>query len=713
MNPKRKIISWEPEHRDFSLNKRSNKDFEREQRAESHPRFQDMDYLRFSKEENAVQYPKPVEGRMKSFSPVPSRLDSQKIIGLNSFREMLPKVSQRSILGGGDSTMEMKANLSNLEVLGPRNDSFLGANVRQHDNNPLNNSSSDLEKDIFKTKTLPENDSVSRGFGSKFGRQTPDQSFYRNFDIDSGLSELAPIKPPNAYRQITSINYSNYNENVSGRDLNRGSIHRNQNQNQDEQLSFRNSNQNHYVEQRRRMTPREIFDMKRRSGSRDSSRNLRSPWQRMTHVSPGNFKLGHRLGQIPSSRTPISERLIVSQERAFKVKGGNTPSVRFIPRTMSQSKPNRNTFHSSQKSISINDEFIKKRFQVQTSMAQFNNHPPLKSHEKRREFYPYESTEHSKFKKVKITSKSLTPNSQYATTKVNQKEHQRKKNEDERIQNNMLESIGMIELGQFKRYRKLLAFLISLFVTGNVKSEGVDLFHEELQILKIIIYRKFKKHIDIRYFIFFFIFSLNKKQLVQRLCSMARKSCLKKNEERWKFIYKKTIKALKQNFFIRHADKMVKPSEDDFLKYYFAECAAKDSVPLDFYKDPLIQKYRKRKEKNKKLDNNCPKSINTRYLSLIFQSPHFVKDFFEYINKKFKEDYLNEIPEKFFLIFKNYISCNSSITFSKEYFQNNKRCKLPWTFHDVDLAIQAMREINREIQNAKNRSSDYSQEPSN
>ena len=207
--------------------------------------------------------------------------------------------------------------------------------------------------------------------------------------------------------------------------------------------------------------------------------------------------------------------------------------------------------------------------------------------------------------------------------------------------------------------------------------------------------------------------SLNKKQLVQKLCSMVRKSCLKKNEERWKFIYKKTIKALKQNYYIKHADKMVKPSEEDFLTYYFGKCAKKEGVPLDFYKDPLIQKYRKRNEKHKKQNDNCPKSINTKYLNLIFQSPHFVKDFFDYINNKFKEDYLNEIPEKFFLIFKNYISCNSSIKFSKEYFQNNKRCKLPWTFHDVDLAIQAMREINREIQNSKNKSSDYSQDRSN
>ena len=177
---------------------------------------------------------------------------------------------------------------------------------------------------------------------------------------------------------------------------------------------------------------------------------------------------------------------------------------------------------------------------------------------------------------------------------------------------------------------------------------------------------------------------------------------------RWKFIYKKTIKCLKQSFFQRNADKAKRPSEDDFLNFYFKKTAKDHDVPLDFFKDPLIQKYRKRNEKNKQVRKDRPKSINTKYLRLIFQSPHFVRDFFDYIETKFKEEYLSDIPEKFLLIFKNYINSNNNIQQSKEYFQNNKRCKLPWTFHDVDLAIQAMREINREIQKAIKDNSDDS-----
>ena len=77
-------------------------------------------------------------------------------------------------------------------------------------------------------------------------------------------------------------------------------------------------------------------------------------------------------------------------------------------------------------------------------------------------------------------------------------ERNRKKSENERIDNNMMESIEIIELGQYKRYRKLLAYLISLFVKGQARANSLDLNDEDLQILKIIIYRKFKKHVDIK-----------------------------------------------------------------------------------------------------------------------------------------------------------------------------------------------------------------------
>ena len=128
---------------------------------------------------------------------------------------------------------------------------------------------------------------------------------------------------------------------------------------------------------------------------------------------------------------------------------------------------------------------------------------------------------------------------------------------------------------------------------------------------------------------------------------------MKKNEERWKFTFKKSLKHLKALFFQRANGFKSSPTERDFLKFYFQDAAEAKGLPLDYFHDPLIQKYRKRKSRVK--DPNCPKSINTWYLSLIFNSPRFVRDFFEYVEGEFQREALKEIPDKFFLIFDTYL----------------------------------------------------------
>ena len=184
------------------------------------------------------------------------------------------------------------------------------------------------------------------------------------------------------------------------------------------------------------------------------------------------------------------------------------------------------------------------------------------------------------------------------------------------------------------------------------------------------------------------------KELQKLLERIIRGHCFKKNEERWKYIFKKVIKKLKQSYYLRFKDHKKTISEVDFLQYYFGQCAENEGFPLDYYQDPLIQKYRKRK--SKKIEPDRPKSINIKFLSLVFKSDHFVKDYFEYINKDLFVDCMMETPDKFELIFKNYIKNNFST--ATDYFNKNKRCKLPWSFYDVTLAIKAMRNVYEDIE---------------
>lgn len=137
-------------------------------------------------------------------------------------------------------------------------------------------------------------------------------------------------------------------------------------------------------------------------------------------------------------------------------------------------------------------------------------------------------------------------------------------------------------------------------------------------------------------------------------------------------------------------------TETDFLKYYFASRAEAKQLPLGYYQDPLVQKYRKRKSRFK--DEKRPKSINICYLGLVFESPQFVRDFFAYIDGELAEHCMLEITDKFQLIFRNYLRKNGDSGQVRQYFESNKRCKLPWSFYDVKIAIRAMRYVWADIQ---------------
>lgn len=504
MNDSRKNISWEPPSKNFSLKKRGAHEFAFDGAVCPREQMQSRDFSRVSCENQLLNYPKH-ERPLKSFSPLPShRGDSQKLIPLNSFREAMSKRSNRSLLGGPESTLEIRPNQSTYEVLGPKNDPYADTNLHQLDNTPLNNSGSELENDIFKIKTLGEKDFISDRFSLATKERAPEEaSFDQNFAIDSGLSEFAPIKPPNAYRQIASINYSNYNEEQSLAE--RASVPRHRDLHFQEDFSF--GGHSNAVQSRRRMTPLELFKLNQRSPGHGRALASGEQFRRASESLAKGRGLFSQPPRLFKGKDRVSERRIAEQSPFARRRFSQMPPIRASPAVKLSRKPKRNLFHCSEKSISINEEVLRNNFQKKSALAQYNHGPPARSGERRREFSPFESNEPSQFKKVKredaaprrrpARKKASSERKKRASLPKNGSE-ERKKLEDERIENNMLESIGMIELGQFKRYRKLLAFLISLFVTGNVKRDSMDLHPEELQILKIIIYRKFKKHVDIK-----------------------------------------------------------------------------------------------------------------------------------------------------------------------------------------------------------------------
>lgn len=157
------------------------------------------------------------------------------------------------------------------------------------------------------------------------------------------------------------------------------------------------------------------------------------------------------------------------------------------------------------------------------------------------------------------------------------------------------------------------------------------------------------------------------------------------------------MKYLKNKFCEIKSDSKNQPTEREFLKYYFEDCAKKNNHPLEYYEDPLIRKYRKRKSRKK--DKDFPKSINTRFISIIFQSDLFHQHFVEYLENQLFFESLIEVPDKFYLIFTNYLQ--KDVTSAVNYFAKNKRCKLPWSFFEIAFAIEAFTNVITDVRKSQ------------
>lgn len=163
----------------------------------------------------------------------------------------------------------------------------------------------------------------------------------------------------------------------------------------------------------------------------------------------------------------------------------------------------------------------------------------------------------------------------------------------------------------------------------------------------------------------------------------------KRVEENNKFIYKYTMKYLKKEYFTRNSLKSSKEAEIAFYQHYFASMSAELKISIDDFYDPLYKTLNK---------NPSFKTINNKYLSLIFSSNAFKADFFAFLKSDFKRTYIDMIPgklNKFFKKLKDDMSTivrkntkdGQSINKFTEKLRRSRKCKLPWTCKEVTSAL--------------------------
>ena len=160
----------------------------------------------------------------------------------------------------------------------------------------------------------------------------------------------------------------------------------------------------------------------------------------------------------------------------------------------------------------------------------------------------------------------------------------------------------------------------------------------------------------------------------------------KRVEESVKFIYKSALKALRTEFGtirVFQTDEDIKP----FYEHYFGDLAEQLKLPIQDFFDPL---------------NNDTKfkTLSKEYLKTIFRSQRFKTDFYKHLDERLMFEYQSSIPNKILQIVRRFEDKFEEMTSReqgrgirnlRQYFRDNKQCKLPWMEHEIVESIKSFK----------------------
>lgn len=167
----------------------------------------------------------------------------------------------------------------------------------------------------------------------------------------------------------------------------------------------------------------------------------------------------------------------------------------------------------------------------------------------------------------------------------------------------------------------------------------------------------------------------------------------KRLEENYKLVFKKALKFLLNQFKTTRHLRVRKPQlEQMFYDHYFKEAFELEGIADEFY----LSSSKEKKSKGGQCLFN-PKTINTRYVASIMKSEVFVKDFNEYLENDFMDDYaesrkykISKVLEKCYEFLNKKKGGAGKI---KEYIEENPKCKLPWSDMELNTAKDSVNHL--------------------
>lgn len=166
----------------------------------------------------------------------------------------------------------------------------------------------------------------------------------------------------------------------------------------------------------------------------------------------------------------------------------------------------------------------------------------------------------------------------------------------------------------------------------------------------------------------------------------------KRKEEKIKFVFKHSLKNLKKAFFKDLGIPHLPENESKFFAHYFHGHDANTSIPIEHFFDPL---------NTSSANNPRYKTLSKDYMLLLFSYGDFKQDFMKYIQEFLLDEYQSKVNRKFKKLLKKLrkklrTASGTKITeIIREFitkFDENKRCKLPWTTIEITDAIKCFEE---------------------
>ena len=212
-------------------------------------------------------------------------------------------------------------------------------------------------------------------------------------------------------------------------------------------------------------------------------------------------------------------------------------------------------------------------------------------------------------------------------------------------------------------------------------------FEEDL--LNSMLQRKFLKKLRPR------DFELDVDKKVDLINEIINTKSHKRPEECYKFVLTRVIKHLKK--YLKSLGGGNRDIESYFYEYYFTQTAEELGLPLTDFHYPLT-------------GNKSRFKLNSKYFERIFKSAAFLDRLNAYLNGLLERDYKIEIAKKLeslLLRWDNMMmeaGSDSQATENtiKEYLLKNKRCKLPWTIHEVHESVERFRSLLKNFQTNNN-----------